>query len=150
MICTVLVGMGLPSAVANVACRFLVDFLVAIAGGVIFWFCRFGEGEVFSSDIDDQSSSFSALFVGSISVWRLIPLGVCNFLIGFPTVRFPNAFLFVGLTLLVPWLCADFSCIVSFIWSPVVVSFLNMGCCGACGSFMSKKRKHGHVLRADL
>ena len=30
-----------------------------------------------------------------------------------------------------------------------MVSSLNMGCYGACGSFMSKKRKHGPVLRAD-
>ena len=92
MSCTALIGMGLPIAVANVACRVLVDFLVAVAGGVIFWFCRFGEGEVVSSDVDDESSSFSALFVCSISVWRLIPLGLCIFLIRFPPVRFPNAF----------------------------------------------------------
>ena len=40
-ICIVLIGMGLPSAVARVACLFLVDFLVAVAGGVLlvlsFW-----------------------------------------------------------------------------------------------------------------
>ena len=100
--CTALIGMGLPIAVANVACRVLVDFLVAVAGGVIFWFCRFGEGEVVSSDVDDEPSSFSALFVCSISVWRLIPLGLCIFLIRFPPVRFSNAFFFVELTLLVP------------------------------------------------
>ena len=35
-ICIVLIGMGLPSAVAKVDCRFLVDFLVAVAGGVFF------------------------------------------------------------------------------------------------------------------
>ena len=35
-ICIVLIGMGLPSTVAKVACRFLVDFLVAVAGGVFF------------------------------------------------------------------------------------------------------------------
>ena len=51
--------MGLPSAVARVACLFLVDFLVAVAGGVCFWFCRFGDGEMSSSDVDDESSSFS-------------------------------------------------------------------------------------------
>ena len=34
MICIVLIGIGLPSAVTYVACRFLVDFLVADAGGV--------------------------------------------------------------------------------------------------------------------
>ena len=76
--------MGFPRTVANVACRALVDFLVPIAGGVIFVFCRFGEGELFSSEVDDESSSFSALFVCSISVWRLIPLVVCSFLVGFP------------------------------------------------------------------
>ena len=27
---------------------------------------------------------------------------------------------------------------------------LNIGCCGACGSLMSKKRKLGPVLRVDL
>ena len=35
-ICFVLIGMGLPSAVAKVACLFLIDFLVAVAGGVFF------------------------------------------------------------------------------------------------------------------
>ena len=53
--------MGFPRTVANVACRALVDFLVPIAGGVIFVFCRFGEGELFSSDVDDESSSFSVV-----------------------------------------------------------------------------------------
>ena len=37
-ICFLLIGMGLPSAVAKVACRFLVDLLVAVAGGVCFNF----------------------------------------------------------------------------------------------------------------
>ena len=68
MFCIVLIGIGFPKAVAKVACRALVDFLVAITGGVIFWFCRFGEGEVFSSDVDDRSSSFSGLVVFSVSV----------------------------------------------------------------------------------
>ena len=103
--CIALIGIGFPKAVAKVACRAVVDFLVAITGGVIFWFCRLGEGEVFSSEVDDRSSSCSVLVVFSISVWRLIPLGVCNFRVGFPPVRFPSAFLFVGLDLLVPWPC---------------------------------------------
>ena len=97
-----LIGIGFPRAVANVACLALVDFLVAIAGGVVFWFFRIGEGEVFSSDLDDKSSSFSLIIVFSISVWRLIPLGVFNFLVGFPPGRFPNVFLFAGLALHVP------------------------------------------------
>ena len=152
-ICIVLIGMGLPSAVARVACLFLVDFLVAVAGGVCFWFCRFGDGEMSSSDVDDESSSFSGLlFVScSISLWRLIPRGVCSFLTGFPPVLFPVAlfaFLFVGLLRLV--LCAAFSCPVSLIGSPVLVSSLNIGCCGAFGLSMSKKGIHGPVLRADL
>ena len=85
--------MGLPSAVANVACRFLVDFLVAVSGGVFFRFCRFGDGEMVSSVVDDESSTFSALLsLCSISVWRLIPRGVCSFLTGVPPVRFPIVF----------------------------------------------------------
>ena len=105
--CIVLIGIVFPKVVARVACRDLVDFLVAIPDGVIFWFCRFGEGELFSSDVDDRSSSFSGLVVFSVSVWRLIPLEVCRFLVGFPSVRFPSAFLFVGLVFLVP--CPVFS-----------------------------------------
>ena len=48
--CIVLIGIGFPKAVAKVACRALVDFLVAIPGGVVFWFCRFG-GVKFSPPI---------------------------------------------------------------------------------------------------
>ena len=74
MFCIVLIWIGFPKAFARVACQALVDFLVAIPGGVIFWFCRIGEGELFSSDVEDRSSSFCGLVVFSVSVWRLIPL----------------------------------------------------------------------------
>ena len=152
-ICIVLIGMGLPCDIASVACLFLVDFLVAVAGGVCFWFCRFGVGEMSSSDLDDESSSFSGLllFSCSILVWRLIPRGVCSFITGFSPVLFPVAlfaFLYVGLLWLV--LCAAFSCSVSLIGSPVLVSSLNIGCCGSFGLYMSKKCRHGPILRAHL
>ena len=62
-ICIVLIRMGLSSAVAKVACLFLVDFLVATAGGACFWYCRFGDGEMMSSDVDDESSYFSGLLL---------------------------------------------------------------------------------------
>ena len=68
MFCIVLIGIGFPKAFARVACRALVDFLVAIPGGVFFWFCRFGEGELFSSDVEDMSSYFRGLVVFSVSV----------------------------------------------------------------------------------
>ena len=37
-ICFVLIGMGLPSAVAKVACLFLIDFLVSLIGSPVLVF----------------------------------------------------------------------------------------------------------------
>ena len=66
-----------------------------------------------------------------ISVCSLVPM-VCSLCVGRPPVLFPVA------------------CQVSFLGRPVVSSCLNIGCWGAVGISMSKKRKHGPDLRADL
>ena len=145
---------------------FLVNILsgaVEIAGGVLFLFCLLGDGAVSSDKTHDCSSlSWSSLSDGTgccmmmslfevpagISVCNLIAL-VCSFCVGRPPVRFPVAlaFRFVGLSV---FACPDtFYFWVSFLGRPVS-SCLNFGGWGAVGFSMSKNRRHGPDLRADL
>ena len=50
--------MAFPNVLANVNCRFRVDFLTGSVGcGVVFEFCRFGEGAMSSEDEVDLLSS---------------------------------------------------------------------------------------------
>ena len=144
----VLTGIGFPSAVVNVDWRFLVVFRVArFVGGVRFWFCLLGDGEKFS-DAEEKLSSLSEslgaisyrvtplfAFSTASSVCRLIPRGVCIFLVGLPLVLFPNAFAFrsVGLG----WLFfAAFSCssawwavqFVRLLWTSDVGEHLGFQC----------------------
>ena len=77
-----------------------------------------------------------------ISVCNLIPV-VCSLRVGRSPVRFPVtlAFRFVGLFV---FACpGTFSCWVSFLGRPVVSSCVNIGCLGAIGFLMFKKRRHG-------
>ena len=157
----VLIGIGFPSAVINVDWRLLVVFRVArFVGGVRFWFCLLGDGAIFS-DAEEKLSSLSeslgaisyrvtplfALSTAS-SVCRLIPRGVCIFLVGLPLVLFPVAFAFrsVGRCLFF----AAFSCFVSLMGSPVCSSSLSIRCWRAFGFSMSRKLRHDLVLHADL
>ena len=73
-----------------------------------------------------------------VAFWRLRLLSSFYW---FPLVRFPAAFLLIGLTCDLFWVCFT---------SSLVVSSRNIGCCGALGSLKSKKHKQGFVIQADL
>ena len=150
----VLIGIAFPNAFDNADWRFRVDLLEgSFAGGVVFWFCRFGKGATSSDDVVELLSSWldctSAVVVLSFSVdasvSKVIPL-FWGCLEGRPPVRFPVAFAFHFVGLIV--CCFDF--FVCFTGRPVASSSSNIACWGAFGLLMSKKRRHGPFLRADL
>ena len=149
------IGAGFPSAPASVEFLDRPDSLVGssslVASGVFFLFTRFGDVAVISevdepesSDEDDLSLSVCLFMVSAVfdSVLNFSPLiGVRCGCVNFPSVRFPVAFLLIGLS-------GNFFR-VNFTGSPIVSS-RNIGCCGALRSLISKKRKHCPVLRNDL
>ena len=150
---TAFMGIGFPNAPARVYCltRFdlrvgcsLVGCCFCFASGVAFWLIRLGDGARFS-DMDDPESvpdpgvaapSFSCLWFDWNSIPRVGVLGA-----GRPPVLFPIAFRFEGL------FCYFLR--VNFTGSPDASS-LNIGCRSALGFSISKKRKQGPDLRADL
>ena len=139
---TTFLGNGFTNAPARVDCLARFDLRVGsfvgccfcFASGVAFWLIRLDDRARFS-DVDDLESvperdvaapSFSRLW----SDWNSNPrVGVLG--AGRPPVLFPVAFR------------------VSFTVSPDASS-LNIGLRGALGFSISKKRKQGPVLRADL
>ena len=83
----------------------------------------------------------------TVSVSSVIPL-FWVFVAGRPPVRFPVGFAFRFAGLLVCWVGVGFFfCLTG---RPVFLSSSDIACCGALGLLMSKKSRHGPVLRADL
>ena len=110
--------------------------------GVFFLFILFGNGAIFSEVDDPESLDDNHVALSSYldSDWTIIPLvGILG--AGLLPVLFLVAFRLVGLV------CCFLR--VSFSGSPDASS-LNMGCCGALGFSISKKRKQVPILRADL
>ena len=151
---TAFMGIGFPNEPTSVDCVVLFNFRVGFDcncldwccfdPGVAFWLTLMGDGAKFL-DVDDPelvaepkvaARSFSCLW----SDWNSIPR-ISVFGIGRPPVLFPVAFCFDGL------ICCSFC--VSFTGRPEA-SYLNIGCRCALGFSISKKRKPGPVLRADL
>ena len=110
--------------------------------GDFFLFVLFGDGAIFSDLDDPESFDDNDVTLSSrlINVWNSNPLvGVLG--VGLPPVIFPVAFRSVRL------FCCSLR--VSFTGN-LDASSLNMGCRDALGFSISKKRKQGLVLRADL